>query len=412
MMDIDLKTSIQNFILYPKDPLCNFTLGKKYDDRGQTSSAISYYLRAAEFSEESLLAYECLLKISSCLEKQGNRNTSCKSSLLRAISVMPNRPEAYWQLSRIYEITREWHECYAISCVGESLKEENLEPLKTDVGYPGKEVFTFQRAVSAWWVGLYDESIHLFRKIISSASLPSNFIQASKNNLNNLAGTYKKLIKYEKPMYSDLRYKFPGAENIEKNYSQVYQDMFILSMLNGKKGGSYIEIGCCDPFFNSNTALLETGFGWNGISIDINPKEIEKYKGIRNTKTLLADATKIDYEKLLGNTVYDYLQVDCEPAITSFTILQRIPFYRVKFAVITFEHDKYIDENQEIQEKTKKYLESFGYVQVVNNVSEDNWSAFEDWYVHPDLVDNSIIKKMMYISDLSKRADKYFLGKI
>jgi len=213
-------------------------------------------------------------------------------------------------------------------------------------------------------------------------------------------------------MYSELRYKFPGAENIEKNYSQVYQDMFILSMLNGKRNGTYIEIGCCDPFFNSNTALLELEFGWNGISIDINPNEIKKYENVRNTKTLLADATKIDYEKLLDSSVYDYLQVDCDPAITSFTILQRIPFHKVKFAVITFEHDKYIDENQEIQDKARKYLESFGYIQIVNNVSEDNWSAFEDWYVHPDLVDESIIKKMMCISDESKRADKYFLGKI
>ena len=40
-----------------------------------------------------------------------------------------------------------------------------------------------------------------------------------------------------------LRKKFSGVENIKENYSQSMQDIFVLTMLNGKKNGIYIEIG-------------------------------------------------------------------------------------------------------------------------------------------------------------------------
>ena len=34
------------------------------------------------------------------------------------------------------------------------------------------------------------------------------------------------------------------------------QDMFVLTVLNGKTNGTYLEIGSGDPFIGSNTALL------------------------------------------------------------------------------------------------------------------------------------------------------------
>lgn len=66
---------------------------------------------------------------------------------------------------------------------------------------------------------------------------------------------------FNKDKHSSLRFKFIGSELIEKNYSQVYQDMFILSMLNGKKNGTFLEIGGATPYHGNNTALLEEQFG-------------------------------------------------------------------------------------------------------------------------------------------------------
>ena len=43
----------------------------------------------------------------------------------------------------------------------------------------------------------------------------------------------------------------------------------------------------------------------------------------------------------------------------------------------------------------------FGYQLVVSNVSVDDKSPFEDWWVHPDLVDNEIIQKLKSHKDIN-----------
>ena len=45
------------------------------------------------------------------------------------------------------------------------------------------------------------------------------------------------------------------------------------------------------------------------------------------------------------------MQLDCDPAITTYNTLLKIPFDEHKFAVITFEHDHYHDEKSEVRKK-------------------------------------------------------------
>jgi len=61
---------------------------------------------------------------------------------------------------------------------------------------------------------------------------------------------------------------FKGSNSLETNYSEVFQDIFVLQCLNGKKGGTYLEIGAGDPINGSNTYLLEKELEWTGLSID------------------------------------------------------------------------------------------------------------------------------------------------
>ena len=51
----------------PYNDMNNFELAYSYEGIGQTASALSYYLRCAEFTENDDLAYECLLRMSLCL---------------------------------------------------------------------------------------------------------------------------------------------------------------------------------------------------------------------------------------------------------------------------------------------------------------------------------------------------------
>lgn len=225
---------------------------------------------------------------------------------------------------------------------------------------------------------------------------------------------------YSRDKYNKLKFKFKGCEKISNNASEAYQDMFVLTMLDGKENGTYVEIGSGHPFIGNNTALLEIGYGWTGVSIEMQENLASEFSEHRKNNVAHGDATEIDYDVLfeemnLGPDI-DYLQVDCEPPYVTFEALKKIPLDKYRFAVITFEHDAYnhvndkSTKNKSIQEKCRKYLESYGYKLVVNNVSvEDYEHSFEDWWVHPELVDSSIIEKMTIVNDSPKMSEDYML---
>jgi hypothetical protein len=145
------------------------------------------------------------------------------------------------------------------------------------------------------------------------------------------------------------------------------------------------------------------------VSLDIVEESIVKFKQTRKQPAVVKDATSVNFNRFLSGldmpTDIDYLQIDCDPPEVSYQVLLNIPFDDYRFAVITFEHDIYADDTKAIQGKAAKYLESYGYICVVNNVSPDDTNRpYEDWWVHPDLVDNDIIEKIMNISDQAKPA--------
>ena len=105
------------FISDPKESKYNFNLALEYEKLGQTSSAAGYYLRSIEYGKDVNQNYEALLKIALCFERQGNRVFTLKGTLLRAIALLPKRPEAYFLLSRVYERNKDWQECYMMCTV-------------------------------------------------------------------------------------------------------------------------------------------------------------------------------------------------------------------------------------------------------------------------------------------------------
>lgn len=411
---------LENFIHDPADPENNFALALYYNDINQSASAVSYYIRTAERTNDDLLKYECLLKAAQCFEKQGTRSFSVKGLLQHAIALIPTRPEAYFFLSRLHEIEKkegDWFICYMLASTGLGVCNFDSPKLRTDVGYPGKYGLLFEKAVSSWWCGLCEESRTLFKDLLINYQLDDTHRAAVLKNLNFFnALTTKELTLFNKEKFNQLRSKFPEAENIEKNYAESYQDMFVLTMLNGKRNGTYLEIGSANPFYGNNTALLETNFNWTGVSLDIDQQFVDLFSKERRNPCLLKDATIINYEKFLQGLDFpnniDYLQLDCDPPEVTYKILLSIPFEKYKFAVITYEHDYYCDQSRSFREKSRKYLESFGYVMVVGDIAPDEWRNYEDWWIHPDLIDPSILEKMLVTSTATKKAEDYMLGKL
>ena len=390
-----------DYINNPENDLINFDLANWYDEQSHTSPACSYYLRCSELTEDKSLAYECLLRLYLCYRKLSNRDYTCENLLKSALHLCPQKPEAYFFLSQFYEYKGNWMDSYLYASLGLDLSDCEPSSLKKNLGYESKYMLLFQKAVSSWWYGKPKESRMLFRQLKDEYGdvLNDYYFKLIEKNLINLGSgsDAESSIRYKKSKY-DLRFKFEGCENIEENFSQVCQDLFVLSALNGKKNGTYLEIGSAHSYHNSNTALLEK-LGWTGIGLEMNPELADMHKKERKNTVLCENALKIDYEKLLvenfTDNIIDYLQLDIEPSSNTFEALLLMPFDKYQFRVITYEHDNYVDMSRSYREKSRRYLKSIGYTLVFNDIAPNEGCTFEDWWVKADLVDQTTLQNLM-----------------
>lgn len=226
------------------------------------------------------------------------------------------------------------------------------------------------------------------------------------------------MIRFTQKKYDRLRCKFDGAEKIEKSHSQAYQEMFVLSMLNGKRNGTYLEVGAYHSSRISNTWILEKQFGWDGLSLDISKKCVDDWKENRTGKFLLGDATKLDYDVAmkdagLGPHV-DFLQLDIDPCQVTFAALMQISFDKYTFSVITFEHELFRREKEihvdRVREESRKYITSKGYVMVAGDVAGAKGKPFEDWYVSKEIAESDFFKEHFSINpEFNDLGENYIL---
>ena len=171
--------------------------------------------------------------------------------------------------------------------------------------------------------------------------------------------------------------------------SQAGQESMAYFASGKRLSGSYLEVGAHDGFSMSNTFILETRFGWHGLSIEIDESLSLQFAKLRSNPCLAIDGITADYLSLLKQhnlpKNIDYLQIDIEPATNSLAALMAIPFREYSFGFITFEHDlDSSQDNSEIQQRARKFLISQGYLLWIENV-KFNGSRFEDWFIHPSI---------------------------
>jgi FkbM family methyltransferase len=202
---------------------------------------------------------------------------------------------------------------------------------------------------------------------------------------------------------------------LRQSHAQARQDLFVLSQLNFKRNGFFVEFGATNGVDHSNTHLLEKEFGWTGILAE---PAIRWHDELRNNRkaaietqcvwkeskltltfneTDTADLSTIDaysgadahrnkrihgkkyevrtislndlLEKHKAPQHIDYLSIDTEGS--ELEILQGFDFNRHSFGVITCEHNF-----TPLREKIHSLLSREGYVRKFNNVSQQ-----DDWYV-------------------------------
>lgn len=419
-LEIPLKEYLEN----PEDANLNWNIALKYFNLGQTASAVSFFIRCAERTDDILLQYECLLKTAECYRLQGGRSFTVEGLMKQAIALIPTRPEAYFILAEYYQQDSKWIDGYTIASIGEIVaNNQGNSPLRTPTLYPGKYGLTFLKAVNGWWCGLTADSKKLLRDLVHYAPLNSLYKNACRNNFsilklwksrqengswfNSTSEEINAVFKYKDTIYhrdiKNLKIPFKNSKVIPHSFSEYLQDLFVLTALDGKTEGIYVELGAGHPFYGNNTALLETKYNWKGISIDYDAGAIEEFFRERNNIEIVADATTIDYVELFQELNYpnviDYLQIDCDPSNISYQTLLKIPFDEYEFKVITFEHDHSKDETGEVRENSRKYLEEKGYILILTNIGKDNM-AVEDWWVHPKYVN---VERLLPITNISNK---------
>ena len=168
--------------------------------------------------------------------------------------------------------------------------------------------------------------------------------------------------------------------------SQAGQDIFVFNITSGKKNGTFMEVGGHHPVNINNTYALEEQ-GWTGFSFDINPSFETIFKTVRKCKFIVADMTNFKWDDFLiqydlAGKTFDYLSFDIDEA--SLPALRIFPFDKIRFNVMTIEHDRY-RFGQEVADNIRDIVLRHNYEIVCKDVTNDNF-PYEDWYVHRDYI--------------------------
>ncbi len=218
--------------------------------------------------------------------------------------------------------------------------------------------------------------------------------------------------KWQPEMRNLLRFPFDTANRISQNHSQAWQDLFVLSMLGGITDGSYLEVGANVASFHNNTYLLNSAFGWNGISLEYDPACFKSWLVERpDAGFVLADALTLDYREAIPRWFgpekkrIDYLQLDIDPSFNTLQVLKRLPLDTHRFSVITFETDAY-SRDYRARDESREILHRHGYELVAKDlcvmyavVSPDP-IPFEDWWVDPQAVSKDKIDALQKLPNL------------
>jgi FkbM family methyltransferase len=262
----------------------NFDVAVEYEKQNQTASAVSFYLRTAEYGLElhPSLVYTSLLKVAHCFDDQNDRQGTVSNCLLQAVGYLPYRPEAYFLLAQFHERLGQWQECYTWAQLG--LHQQQYSPLPADVGYEGQYVLKFEKAVSAWWIGRKDESIELLEMLSNMKDISPAYKYSVLHNLDRLGLSKKTFI--------------DPLEPVVMNYRKFF----------GEIGSLIIDIGSREG--NDAVYLSERLYASKVIAIDANPKAVEIAKQLNPSIEVHYSAiTDFDGEVTFHQVVSDNIEI-------------------------------------------------------------------------------------------------------
>lgn len=211
------------------------------------------------------------------------------------------------------------------------------------------------------------------------------------------------------------------AINSAHSQAQLFQDLLVIFLLQGKRGGFFVEFGATNGRDLSNTFMLEDHFGWQGLLAEparcwhaalkanrrasIDTRCVWKQTGARlefketeiaelSTLSSLVDKDFNKNGRVKGTTYsvetvslndllkahnapreIDYLSIDTEGS--ELDILRPFDFADYDIKIVTVEHN-FVEPNRQ---DVLQLLSGNGFVRLFERLSK-----FDDWYVKRSLL--------------------------
>lgn len=178
-----------------------------------------------------------------------------------------------------------------------------------------------------------------------------------------------------------------------KSYSQVGQDIWVLSLFPKGYKGYFLDLGCGDPVHFNNTKLLEE-HGWDGRAVDI----FDFKNQWMRRKAVFIQENALNIKNVLHrfdvNNIIDYLSIDVDTLHNNYRVLRNFIEAGYDFKALTIEHNAYLGKQFDEFERQpqREYLHGLGknYDLIRPDVCpEGTTDIFEDWWINTKYI-NSI----------------------
>jgi FkbM family methyltransferase len=430
-----------DFCLDTENPEKNYRLAQWYEEQGHTGPAHTYYLRAAERSEDKNFSYMSLLRSAICCKKQQTREVTEKSLIDSALVLLPERPEAYYLLCLFYEKKQDWQNCYLYASLGLSCYKNELEDIDIPE-YKGKYLLIYQKAISSWWWGKGKETRELFDILTNEywELMNDDYKKLINNNLVNILKQPEikndKKFTYPKDFdWADLTEEDIFTidreivhENVYRFWNDVKEGDTVLDI--GASVGAYTisildqkpkKVYCVEPSENLLKTLIkncsEKLFNSSNTEIKyINNGIVENYDDSINVFGNDKSFIPITFKELIENysiNFINYMKVDCEGGEYSIFNDDNIDFILNNVAFISMEiHLKGDGFREKFKNFRNKYLSKFEDYKVVSCTRQNiNWGESIDitnMIFDDNFIDEYNCEFMIYIDNKKSNLNKKF----
>ena len=125
----DKNKNLYNYIDDPYNAINAFNLAEEYFQGGHWASALCYYLRAAEFTNDPILEYDSFFMVCRSMANKETRPVCELKMWYQLIDLNPGRPEGYQALVQYHSWRGDWHEAYLWSDLGLRYSKGEPKPI-------------------------------------------------------------------------------------------------------------------------------------------------------------------------------------------------------------------------------------------------------------------------------------------